>query len=832
MHPERSPLFFAKLKIIALVILFLSPFLSFSQISTPSWVDDVGGPGSSASIPSFTSVDKQNNVYVTGIYNGTVDFDPSAGVYNLTSVGGSPDTYLAKYTSAGKLIWAVSIGGSGTDQVNSMALDDNGNPTVSGQYDSPTFDADPGTNVYNLQNNGGRDVFLVHFNANGALSWAKSIGGPGNDNGHKVAADHLGNVIVCLQYESTVSVGGQNFTSSSAGNNGLTVKYDVNGNFLWAINLSDTGDSQSGYVASDLNNNLIITGSFSNNVNFNPLGASNIVNGNGAAIFLTKYSPAGTLIWVTTFSGTVSNSSGNLCLNSKGEIFLDAPFSQKVTFNSNNSITPTGQQDIFLAKYTSGGTFQYVKDIGGTNSSIYNYGIVSGLDDNIYLSGYFSGVIDFDPSPTSTGLLQDHGDQDLFLAKYDSNLGYKWAFGTGNSNCANTLGRTVAVDGTNAVILAGSFCSTVSFEGAKCTSVFNVTAQSNIRDSFVAKYVQGVATPNTQITAFSVPQQTIPAVIDQTNLKITVTVPAGTNVTALLPTITVSNGVVLTPASGTAENFTAPVTYTLFVPCSTLNYSVTVVDAAAFKVDSTCAGASNIIKGDTEAVGIKSDTWQIFTNKVWVSAPGANNTADYQTSALANKTTAAITYNLRRLYVVNVQDTTHLYDSFYNVTVVPVVPILNDVITAPAVKAFCVSGTPAAITGSIPTGGTGTYTYQWESSADSVTFVNIAGATQKDFTPGVLSTTEYYRRMVTSGTCNLPVLSNVIKLLVSPAITNNTITAPVATNFCANGNAAVITGSTPSGGNGNYLFQWQSSADNATFNNITGATSCKILIPA
>jgi gliding motility-associated-like protein len=825
MNSERSPLLAAKIKIITLFVFFLAPFIGFAQISTPTWVDDLGGPGSSSSIPASVKVDKQNNVYVVGIYSGTVDFDPSAGVYNLTSVDGSFDTYVAKYTSAGKFIWAVSIGNEGLDQANNLTIDDNGNPTIIGQYDSLVLDADPGPGVFNLQNNGGKDAFIVHLDTNGNFLWAKTVGGGGDDYGDRIVADHLGNVVAVFQYESTVTVGTQTFTSAGATFNGLMVKYDVNGNFIWAVNWSDTGDSEGRSLAIDVNNNVTVTGVFGNSVNFNPLGTSKVLNGNGSASFLAKYASTGSLVWVQQVNGAIINHNLDLCQDASGNIFLDGPFGSALTFNSTNSISPVGTQDVFIAKYNSSGVFQFVKDIGGANSSLYNYGISASLDNNIYISGFFSGTVDFDPSPTSTAPVEDHGDQDLFLAKYDNNLNYKWAFGAGNSSCNNTLGRNLAVDGNNDVILVGSFCSTVNFEGAKCTNAYNLTAQSSTRDSFVAKYVQATATPTSQITAFTVPQQASPAVIDQTHLKITVTVPAKTDVSALKPTITASTGVNLMPASGIAENFTAPVSYTLSTSCTNLNYSVIVVDAVTLKVDTTCSGASNIIRGDNEVGGVQSYTWQVLTNGTWVSAPGVNNSLDYQTSLLLNKTTADITYNVRRLFIPSTQDTAHLYDSFYNVTVVPVVPILNDVITAPAVTAFCISGTPGAITGSIPTGGTGTYTYQWESSADSVTFTNITGANQRDFTPGVLSTTVYYRRMVTSGACNLPVLSNVIKLLVAPAIINNTITAPAVTDFCATGDPAVITGSTPSGGNGKYSFQWQSSADNVTFTDITGAAS-------
>ncbi|MDB5123994.1 MAG: type sorting protein [Mucilaginibacter sp.] len=561
-----------------LLLVLLLPFIGNCQISVPKWVDDIGGSGSSSSIPSSVKVDKQNNIYITGFYNGTVDFDPSAGVYNLTSVGGSIDTYVAKYTSAGALVWAVSIGGTGTEQVNDMTLDANGSPTITGQYDSPVLDADPGAGTFNLNNNGGNDGFLIKLDTNGKFVFANSIGGSQTDYGDRVSSDKSGNIIWVLKYQSTVTIGGQSYTSQGSFN-GLIIKYDALGNLLWVVNLGDTNDSEARAVTVDSAGNIIVSGNFSGNDNFNPLGAAYNLNGNGSAIFLAKYNPSGILIWATSVSGTAVNNNIYLCVDSSDDIFLDAPFSSQLGFNSNaTTLNPVGSQDLFLAKYKPDGTYQWVKDIGGSSATIYNYGIVSSTDDNIYISGYFSGTVDFDPSATAAAPVSDHGQRDLFFAKYDSDGNYKWAFSAGNASCNNTLGRNLAVDSNNDILLVGSFCSTVHFDASKCTS-YNLTSQSNIRDSFLAKYIQSTPTAASQITAFSVAQQVSSAIIDQAKLQITVTVPAGTDVSVLKPAITVSVGVTLTPASGTAQNFTSPVTYTLGTTCASLNYTVNVVFA-------------------------------------------------------------------------------------------------------------------------------------------------------------------------------------------------------------------------------------------------------------
>lgn len=151
--------------------------------------------------------------------------------------------------------------------------------------------------------------------------------------------------------------------------------------------------------------------------------------------------------------------------------------------------------------------------------------------------------------------------------------------------------------------------------------------------------------------------------------------------------------------------------------------------------------------------------------------------------------------------------------------------ISNNVITyTPANPIFCANGDPSVITGSIPTGGNGSYTYQWQKSTDNISFTDISGAVGKNYDPGVITAKTYYRRLVTSGACSVPLVSNVVTITIETAVTSNSITAPSAISFCTTGDAGTIAGSIPSGGNGVYRYQWQVSADNISFTDIPGAT--------
>lgn len=163
-------------------------------------------------------------------------------------------------------------------------------------------------------------------------------------------------------------------------------------------------------------------------------------------------------------------------------------------------------------------------------------------------------------------------------------------------------------------------------------------------------------------------------------------------------------------------------------------------------------------------------------------------------------------------------------------TQITVQPALgNNSIGSP--QLICSGTTAVALTGTLPTGGNGSsYTYQWQRSTNSSSagFADIPGANSINYSPGVLTTTTWYQRNITSGACTTPFSSNTVQIFVEPPITNNVITVPVTNVFCQSGDPEVIAGLVPTGGDGmTYSYQWQRSTTGSTsgFTNISGATA-------
>jgi large repetitive protein len=154
-----------------------------------------------------------------------------------------------------------------------------------------------------------------------------------------------------------------------------------------------------------------------------------------------------------------------------------------------------------------------------------------------------------------------------------------------------------------------------------------------------------------------------------------------------------------------------------------------------------------------------------------------------------------------------------------SVSVTEIPAITSNTINAD--QLICSGSSPAQLTGSAPSGGDGSFTYQWERSTDGVSFSPISGATGQNYSPSALTQTTWYQRVVYSGPCLS--VSNAVEIEVNQPVANNSISANQT--ICYDTAPAELTGSTPTGGNGLYSYQWQISTDGVSFSDIVGATN-------
>ena len=153
---------------------------SFDPAFSPATTNEVFFETDDAALPpleiiaSSISSDAIGNIYTTGYFAGTVDFDPGNGITTLDPTGA--DIFVHKMDSSGNFIWARSFGGIGEDRGLSLKVDDLGNVYTTGAFNG-TADFDPSTGTANLTSNGFQDAFVSKLNANGDFVWVKQMGG-------------------------------------------------------------------------------------------------------------------------------------------------------------------------------------------------------------------------------------------------------------------------------------------------------------------------------------------------------------------------------------------------------------------------------------------------------------------------------------------------------------------------------------------------------------------------------------------------------------------------------------------------------------------------------
>ncbi|MDF1675985.1 MAG: SBBP repeat-containing protein [Vicingaceae bacterium] len=298
------------------------------------WAKTFGGTSSDDA--NSIAIDSFGNIYLTGFFTLTVDFDPGVGVYNLTALGGN-DLFIQKLDSNGDFIWAKSFGGAASTEVASAITVDNlGNPIVVGYFEN-TVDFDPSAGVFNLASAGDKDVFLLKLDTNGNFTWARAIGGAGFSRGESIFCDKNNNILITGYFDGTVDFDPGLGTTNIAANglsNCFIEKLDNSGNFVWVKVLSG-GSNFGGSIYVDDNLNVYTTGSFYSAVDFNPgPGTQTYISKGGRDIFILKLDAIGNYLSVITYGKFASYSIGkDIIVDQDENIYATGKYNKDIDFD-------------------------------------------------------------------------------------------------------------------------------------------------------------------------------------------------------------------------------------------------------------------------------------------------------------------------------------------------------------------------------------------------------------------------------------------------------------------------------------------------------------------
>ncbi len=345
--------------------------VSFDNNGGFNWAKSMGGAGED--IPTAIEIDQIGHIYITGLFYGTSDFDPS-GMFNnsLTANGITYDAFLAKYTSVGGYIWAFNFGSGDVDAAYGIAIAPNNDVVITGKM-RQTVDFDP-NGTFNVTVGGYEDAFVAAYTPSKALRYAFTFGGNSTNDVavvNHIAFDSDKSIYLAGVFKGTVDFNpspslAANFAAATS--DIFISKIDSSGKFQWVRNMVSVGASASGdEIVHDLvidnDNNILITGLMFETVEFGHPATNQLTSNSGSDIFLAKYTPAGNNTWAFKVGGTNDGAYG-IGIDSNNDIYLGGYFaatSPPAYFNPNNTNNPiqsiNGNPDMFIAKYseTSGG---------------------------------------------------------------------------------------------------------------------------------------------------------------------------------------------------------------------------------------------------------------------------------------------------------------------------------------------------------------------------------------------------------------------------------------------------------------------------------------------
>lgn len=352
------------------------------------WAKSAGGTGDDLCM-NITS-DASGNVYLTGYYKSASIIFGADTLINASA--GNEDIFIAKYDASGNAIWAMGAGGSSTDWAVSIAVDGSGSSYVVGHFMSPSITF--GTTTLTRLGWIDFFLVKYDASGNVLWAKKQDAGGTGGDNLWSVAVDTSGNAVITGSFESSsITFGTTTFTNSGNLFPIIyIVKYDGNGNVLWAK--SSGGNASGACVATDASGNVFVTGHFvSPTVIFGSIILNNS-NWPQNDMFIVKFNASGNPLWARSAGGTWNEYGNSVTTDASGNVYVAGQYnSSSITFGATTLTNAASSMtnDIFIVKYSASGNVLWAIGAGSFSNDNIN-SISANAFGNVYVAGGYDST--------------------------------------------------------------------------------------------------------------------------------------------------------------------------------------------------------------------------------------------------------------------------------------------------------------------------------------------------------------------------------------------------------------------------------------------------------
>ncbi|MBI2271833.1 MAG: PKD domain-containing protein [Bacteroidetes bacterium] len=391
--------------------------------------------------------DGTNNIFITGSTSSPDLPQKNPGLAYMQAFAGANDAFIAKFNSAGLLIWSTCIGGSKYEASNDISCDVNNNIVIAGRTNSSTF---PTLFAYQSVLLGPAACFVSKFNNNGAMQFSTYYGGPGfsQSQANGITCDAAGSIFftgytsyssfpVLMAFQPTNLAG-------SGGTSSFLVKLNAIGFPVWSTFFGGNNTTAGYAIAVDNSNNIIIVGTTAATTNLASPGAYQPAFGGGGVTgndaFIAKFNNNGNRLWSTYLGGVNGDYLLDVAIDFNDNIYAygeveDASFGNypisACAFQKNFG----GVEDQFIAKYNPAGNQLCITYLGGSaHDELEGFAMSGGgvggggiaiYGNNLFATGGTDGSYPVTPGAFQTafgGGSQSGGNGDAFIDQLCINI--------------------------------------------------------------------------------------------------------------------------------------------------------------------------------------------------------------------------------------------------------------------------------------------------------------------------------------------------------------------------------------------------------------------------
>lgn len=760
--------------------------LKFDNAGNRLWSTFAGGWNTD--MGNAITTDAAGNVFVTGYAWGGGFPVLNAGTFFQGAVTGSGDVFIMKFSNAGVMLWSTYYGGGAVDEGNSIVTDASGNVFVTGTTASGTFPTQNAPGAYFQGTKGGTwDTYLLKFDNQGNRLWATFFGGSSFEAYKEYTFDNLdvddcGNIYMSVETESSdvpTQASCDNGYFDNSYNGGVwdifLAQFSNTGAYLWGTYLGGDGGDFRSPIDIDNQNNLFVSGEWTDNASLNPAtypltnpGGSSFNNSftGGHDGFMTKFIKP-----VPTMSITTVNASCG-CTGSA-------------------TANPAGICAPYVYQWSNGQTTQTITGLcAGTYSVFVGNSLCGTVTGTASITA--AGAFTVTPTTAPATCLSTNGSATVTTTGGATPFTYVWSPTGGSSSAASGLSPgnyTVTVTDANGCSVVTPF--TITSSGGPTLTLSN---QTNVLCNGAATgtadmTASGGTSPytyswspsgGTASTATGLSAGTYTVMVTDMNACLqtqTVTITEPPAITTTLSSTPSSCGNNSGTASVIASGGTGSYTY-LWNPSAAATANVTGLSAGNYTLTVTdangCSVSNTVLVASTGSVSAVVNPFSVCPGQTATLTASGGTTYLWSTGASTSVITATVTATTT--YTVIVSQGACVDTALATITVNPI-PAAN----AGANQTVCI-GSPVTLT------ATGGGTYQWNTgaSSSSITVAATAAAT--------------YSVLVTnSGGCTNTAS---VSVFVTPSIVAN---AGPDQTICVGGSASL----TSSGGTG---YNWSPSS--------------------